>query len=228
MGCQSAMPKHLLGKKKKFSLGLGPKAPNPRRIIFFFAQKMLRLSGLAAQATFVFRTFSNLKKRFSTFSSLQLFFLWKGFSDKLLWENSPTNPRRRILPRLLWEKSFPTKLVGEFSDKARRRKPDFSQFLLVVPRALSDWHTLHNPASVLVLCLGHEAPPWEVFWRRMFWNFWLFDRLCFSFLIILWTRLISLAQLKGAQVGILVGFSLGKLWENQAWVIRVSLEGWQW
>merc|ERR1712208_21622 len=73
---------------------------------------MLRLSGLAAQATFVFRTFSNLKKRFSTFSSLQLFFLCKGFSDKLLWENSPTNPCRRILLRLLWENS-PTKLVGE-------------------------------------------------------------------------------------------------------------------
>ena len=80
---------------------------------------------------------------------------------------------------------------------------------------------------VLVLCLVQEAPPWQVFWRRMFWNFWLFDRLCFSFLIILWARLISLAQLKGAQGKQLVGFSLGKLWETQTWVVRVSLEGWQ-
>ena len=39
--------------------------------------------------------------------------------------------------------------MGEFSDKARRRKPDFSQFLLVLPRALSDWHTLHNPAIIV-------------------------------------------------------------------------------
>ena len=50
LGCQSAKPKHLKGKKnQKISLGLGPKAPNPRKSFVFFAFQMLRLSGLAAQ-----------------------------------------------------------------------------------------------------------------------------------------------------------------------------------
>ena len=50
---------------------MGPKAPNPRRIIVFFAQKMLRLSGLAARNFFVFISFSGFKIKSSTFSSLQ-------------------------------------------------------------------------------------------------------------------------------------------------------------
>ena len=30
VGYQSAKPLHLMGEKQRFSLGLGPKAPNPR------------------------------------------------------------------------------------------------------------------------------------------------------------------------------------------------------
>merc|ERR1712030_227487 len=46
--------KHLLGKKNNNSPWVWGEAPNPRRIIVFFAQKMLRLSGLVANTFSVF------------------------------------------------------------------------------------------------------------------------------------------------------------------------------
>ena len=52
-------------------LGFGAGAKPKENHFFFFAQKMLRLSGLAARNFFVSISFSGFKIKSSTFSSLQ-------------------------------------------------------------------------------------------------------------------------------------------------------------